>query len=110
MESRLAPRFVIVDLENLCYINADGQGATYEFALKFNSLEDAEEYLRQSNEAFKNKCAIYQADTYVTLTRQEFGKDIEKDPAYLIKHNIGKVNSHYSVESILTEKEDLNND
>ena len=110
MESRLAPRFVIVDLENLCYINADGLGATYEFALKFNSLEDAEEYLRQSNEAFKNKCAIYQADTYVTLTRQEFGKDIEKDSAYLIKHNIGKVNSHYSVESILTEKEDLNND
>ena len=110
MESRLAPRFVIVDLENLCYINADGQGATYEFALKFNSLEDAEEYLRQSNEAFKNKCAIYQADTYVTLTRQEFGKDIEKEPEYLIKHNVGKVNSHYSVESILTEKEDLNND
>ena len=110
MESRLAPRFVIVDLENLCYINADGLGATYEFALKFNSLEDAEEYLRQSNEAFKNKCAIYQADTYVTLTRQEFGKDIKKELAYLIKHNIGKVNSHYSVESILTEKEDLNND
>ena len=44
MESRLAPRFVIVDLENLCYINADGLGTTYEFALKFNSLEDAEEY------------------------------------------------------------------
>ena len=110
MESRLAPRFVIVDLENLCYINADGLGATYEFALKFNSLEHAEEYLRQSSEAFKNKCAIYQADTYVTLTRQEFGKDIEKEPAYLIKHNVGKVNSHYSVESILTEKEDLNND
>ena len=110
MESRLAPRFVIVDLENLCYINADGLGATYEFALKFTSFENTEEYLRQSSEAFKNKCAIYQADTYVTLTRQEFGKDIEKEPAYLIKHNIGKVNGHYSVESILTEEEDLNND
>lgn len=110
MESRLAPRFVIVDLENLCYINADGLGATYEFALKFNSLEDAEEYLKQSNEAFKNKCAIYQADTYITLTKQEFGKDIEKEPAYLIKHNIGEVNGHYNVKSILTEKEDVNND
>ena len=110
MESRLAPRFVIVDLENLCYINADGLGATYEFALKFNSLEDAEEYLKQSDESFKNKCVIYQADTYVTLTKQEFGKDIEKEPTYLIKHNIGEVNGHYNVKSILTEKEDVNND
>lgn len=110
MESRLSPRFVIVDLENLCYINADGQGATYEFALKFNTLEDAEKYLKQSNESFKNRCAIYQADTYVTLTKQEFGKDIEKEPEYLIKHNIEKINEHYNVKSILTEKEDVNND
>ena len=44
------------------------------------------------------------------LTKQEFGKDIEKEPTYLIKHNIGEVNGHYNVKSILTEKEDLNND
>lgn len=87
MESNLKPYYLIVNIENLCYVNDVGGFATINEAAKFETLKEAERFLWK-HQSLKNVCNIYKVQTHLTLSLEENGSSIYSDPDVLIKHNL----------------------
>lgn len=122
METNLKPYYVIVNIENLCYVNEVGGFATINEAIKFDTIKEAERFLWKHH-SLKNVCNIYKAQTHLVLSLEENGSNIDSDPDVLIRHTICCADSSknsklttwrggevYSINSIPSNEEEEKNE
>lgn len=77
--------FVIVDLETLNFLGAYDEFVELKNARKFNTFDDAKEFLSKATESFRKECAIYEVDTKVSLKLYIKGEEIKGTKPYFVE-------------------------
>lgn len=88
MEKELPSYYLVVNLNNLCYVDSNWNLTTLSNAAKFNTLEDAENFVGRIKKDTRKSYAIYKVYPQITLNFEKFGTDVEDTLNYVIKHEI----------------------